>query len=79
MTCLRPKKRGKPEACIDCNRNIKWTADLPLPTQSRRPVSRTRSDPALSNGAAGLQDTEMGTGRNEGGQFESSFNLTAQR
>lgn len=46
--------------------------------KGRRPVSRTRSDPALSNGVAGLQDTDMGIGRNAGEQFRSSFNLSDQ-
>jgi hypothetical protein len=65
----------------ECSAQGSWAGGPPTSRfqhRGRRPVSRTRSDPALSNGAAGLQDTEMGIGRNSGGQFETSFNLTTQ-
>jgi hypothetical protein len=44
--------------------------------RGRRPVSRNGDDgPAQSNETAKLQDDEMGTGRDAGGQFETSFNI----
>ena len=42
-------------------------------TLNKKPAARVPHSqrPALSNGAAGLQDTAMGIGRNAGGQFRS--------
>ena len=56
----------------------RWWSAGPRGDKDQRPVSRTRNDPALSNGAAGLQDPETGIGRNAREQFETILNLTAQ-
>ena len=49
----------------------------PWGERDRRPSPALASGPALSNGAA-LTGREMNMWRNEGWQFETSFNLTAQ-
>jgi hypothetical protein len=46
--------------------------------RDRRPVSYLQSGPALSNGAARLQDDEMGKGRKADRQFVSNFDLSDQ-
>jgi hypothetical protein len=51
-----------------------WTAGL-RGDKDQRPVSCRQSGPALSNGTARLQDDEIVSGRNAGGQFRSRFNL----
>jgi hypothetical protein len=54
-----------------------WTAGL-RGDKDQRPVSCRQSGPALSNGTARLQDDEIVSGRNAGGQFRSRFNLSDQ-
>ena len=55
-----------------------WTAGPAVGTERPTALSRIgQSGPALSNGAA-LTGREMNMWRNEGWQFETSFNLTAQ-
>lgn len=72
-----PDQRRQP-ATATADVPARWWTAGPCEDKDQRPVSRTRNEPALSNGAAGLQDPETGIGRNAGEQFETVLNLTAQ-